>query len=168
MLNHGLFIYAYILLWHLLLCHVFERCAARWSKQQCSKWQHMSYIKKTCGIMDSFIQHTFSRAVIERWVLTVMKPSSRPESGLGGACSLSMDHFSMMEATWLFSVLRILKPVMFTPLYRYGSTSSANRSWDKTENDFKSQIINNTVITPGKCCRSKFYFNGVAQMLLKK
>lgn len=48
--------------------------------------------------------------------LTVMKPSSRPESGLGGACSLSMDHFSMMEATWLFSVLRILKPVMLTPL----------------------------------------------------
>lgn len=50
--------------------------------------------------------------------LTVMKPSSRPESGLGGAWSLSMDHFSMIEATWLFSVLRILKPVMFTPLYR--------------------------------------------------
>lgn len=45
-----------------------------------------------------------------------MKPSSRPESGLGGACRRSMDHFSMMEATWLFSVFRILKPVMFTPL----------------------------------------------------
>lgn len=44
-----------------------------------------------------------------------------------------MDHFSMMEATWLFSVLRILKPVMFTPLYRYGSTSSANRSCERRE-----------------------------------
>lgn len=32
-------------------------------------------------------------------VPTVMKPSSRPESGLGGACSRSMDHFSMMDDT---------------------------------------------------------------------
>lgn len=70
-----------------------------------------------------------------------MKPSSRPESGLGGACSLSMDHFSTMEATWLFSVLRILKPVMFTPLYRYGSTSSANRSCRKREEQLETTTV---------------------------
>ena len=32
-------------------------------------------------------------------MLTVMKPSRRPESGLGGAWSRSMDHFSMMDDT---------------------------------------------------------------------
>lgn len=65
-----------------------------------------------------FIHSQLIHSIILSLRLTVMKPSSRPESGLGGACSRSMDHFSMMEATWLFSVLRILKPVMFTPLYR--------------------------------------------------
>lgn len=49
---------------------------------------------------------------------TVINPSSKPESGLGGACNLSIDHFSMIDDTWLFSVFRILNPVMLTPLYR--------------------------------------------------
>lgn len=66
------------------------------------------------GQRDTFIHISF----ILFMRLTVMKPSSRPESGFGGACNRSMDHFSMIDATWLFSVLRILKPVMFTPLYR--------------------------------------------------
>lgn len=52
-----------------------------------------------------------------KWFMpTVMNPSNRPESGLGGACSRSIDHFSMIDDTWEFSVLRMRNPVMLTPL----------------------------------------------------
>lgn len=59
---------------------------------------------------------------------TVMMPSSRPESGLGGSCR-SIDHFSTMEATWGLSTLRMRKPVMLTPQKRYGSRSMAIMSF---------------------------------------
>lgn len=63
---------------------------------------------------------------------TVMTPSSRPESGLGGSC-LSIDHFSTIDATWGLSTLRMRKPVMLTPQKRYGSRSMAIRSfWETT------------------------------------
>lgn len=55
-------------------------------------------------------------------------PSKRPVSGLGGACSLSMDHFSMMDDTWGLSIFSSRNPVMFTPLYLYSSRSKANKS----------------------------------------
>lgn len=49
--------------------------------------------------------------------LTVIMPSRRPVSGRGGACSLSMDHFSTTDDTWVLSMLSSRNPVMFTPLY---------------------------------------------------
>lgn len=58
-----------------------------------------------------------TEADFEIGIHTVINPSSKPESGFGGACNRSIDHFSMMEETCVFSVFSILNPVIFTPLY---------------------------------------------------
>lgn len=74
----------------------------------------MKYSYKHVFCMNS-ITYTL-RKQHKRFKPTVMNPSSRPESGLGGACSRSIDHFSMIDDTWEFSVLRMRNPVMLTPL----------------------------------------------------